>query len=179
MHGERQALQEARRLGAEFYVTGEVVERADALKVHMMVHSAFNGMKVHELTTFYTGNERVFNTVVSLATALNQFAPLKGMLVRMEGDRALINLGRAHGVDRDMRFLIVKEGGLQVNPETGEYEFDPAVALGELTVTRVDEMIAEGVYTYEGLFNRVNVYDQVVWLPPEEEPEEEATTRRR
>jgi hypothetical protein len=88
----------------------------------------------------------------------------------MEGrDRALINLGRAHGVEPDMVFHISKEESLQVNPETGEYEFDPEVSLGTLTITRVDEMIAEGIYTHEGRFNRVNEYDHVVLMEPEEE----------
>ena len=171
LHNDREALEEARRLGAQYYVTGDVVEREDSLKVHMEVHSAFNGMLLHELTTFYTGNERVFNTVTSLAAALNQFVPLRGMIVRMEGTRALINLGRAHGVEREMRFHILREGGLQVNPETGEYEYDDDEVLGELSITNVDEMIAEGTYTYAGLFNRVNVYDLVVLKPAEENAE--------
>ena len=169
IHSDREALQEARRLGADYYVTGGVVEMEDALKVHMEIRSAFNGMLLHELTTYYTGNDRVFNTVVSLAASLNQFTPLRGMIVRMEGNRALINLGRAHGVEKDMSFHILREGGLQVNPETGEYEYDAEVVLGELTITRVDEMIAEGTYTYAGLFNRVNLYDQVVLREETEE----------
>jgi tetratricopeptide (TPR) repeat protein len=168
LNTDREALEEARRLRADYYITGDAVEREDSLKVHMEIRSAFNGMLLHELTTFYTGNERVFNTVTSLAAALNQFAPLRGRIVRMEGNRALINLGRAHGVERDMTFNILREGGLQVNPETGEYEYDAEEILGELSITRVDEVIAEGTYTYGGLFNRVNVYDLVVLKPPEE-----------
>jgi hypothetical protein len=177
IHTPREALNEARknigeeyRLTVDYYVTGKIVEETGSLKVHMQIYSAFNGMLLHELVTYYTGNDRVFNTVVSLASSINQFVPLRGMIVRMEGrDRALINLGRAHGVVKDMVFHITKEESLQVNPETGEYEFDPEVSLGALTITRVDEMLAEGIYTHEGRFNRVNVYDHVVLQEPEEE----------
>jgi hypothetical protein len=98
----------------------------------------------------------------------------------MEGNRALINLGKAQGVEREMMFHIVKEGGLNVDPETGEYEYDEAVVLGELTVTGTDEMIAEGIYTHSGLFNRVNVYDHVVLKLAEVQDEEEnGETRKR
>jgi hypothetical protein len=50
---------------------------------------------------------------------------------------------------------------------------DLEVILGTLTVTKVDEMIAEGVYEYTGLYNRVNVYDNVVLIEEEKEKEEE------
>ena len=177
IHSAREALHEARknlgdtyRLTVDYYVTGRIVEEANSLKVHMRIYSAFNGMLLHELVTYYTGNDRVFNTVVSLAASINQFVPLRGMIVRMEGrDRALINLGRAHGVEPGMVFHISREESLRVNPETGEYEFDLEVSLGTLTITRVDEMIAEGTYTHEGRFNRVNEYDYVVLTEPEEE----------
>ena len=182
IHSVRQALHEARknlgdhyRVDVDYYVTGRVVEQADSLKVHMRIYSSINGTLLHELATYYTGNDRVFNTVVSLAASINKFVPLRGMIVRMEGrDRALINLGRAHGVEPGMVFHITKEESLQVNPETGEYQFDPEVSLGTLTITRVDEMIAEGLYTHEGRFNRVNQYDHVVLIEPAEEGEEES-----
>jgi tetratricopeptide (TPR) repeat protein len=181
IHSARQALREARslsdryRVDVDYYVTGRIVEQTDSLKVHVKIYSAFNGTLVHELATFYTGNDRVFNTVVSIASSINQFVPLRGMIVRMEGrDRALINLGRAHGVKPGMVFHIIKEESLQVSPETGEYQFDPQVSLGTLTVTRVDEMVAEGTYAHEGRFNRVNQYDRVVLQEPEGEDEEES-----
>jgi hypothetical protein len=67
-----------------------------------------------------------------------------------------------------MVFHISKEENLQVDPETGEYRFNPEVSLGTITIGRVDEMIAEGTYTHEGRFNRVNQYDHVVLAEPEE-----------
>jgi tetratricopeptide (TPR) repeat protein len=180
IHSPRQALQEARslsdsyRVDVDYYVTGRVVEEADSLKAHVKIYSAFNGTLLHELATYYTGNDRVFNTVVSLASSINSFVPLRGMIVRMEGrDRALINLGRAHGVEPGMVFHITKEENLQINPETGEYQFNPEVSLGTFTVTRVDEMIAEGTYAHEGRFNRVNQYDHVVLREAEETDGEE------
>ncbi|MFW6139642.1 MAG: hypothetical protein ACOC7U_10800, partial [Spirochaetota bacterium] len=85
-----------------------------------------------------------------------------GMIVRLEGQRGLINIGRAHGVEKDMVFSIVKEGELVKDPETGEFSFNRQEVLGEFTVTGVGEMVSEGTYTYTGLYNRVNVYDHVV-----------------
>jgi len=158
-----QALRAAQSLGADYYITGAIEETRDSLKVDAFLISGFNGKIVQEFTTYYTGNDRLFNTVISLAEDINNAIPLYGTIVRLEGDRALINLGRAHGVQKNEVFHIFHQGGLRKNPETGEFEVDPEVSLGELTITKVDEMISEGEYTFKGLFNRVNVYDSVLF----------------
>jgi len=166
-----EALQAAQSLNADYYIAGSIEETRDSLRVDSFLISGFNGKIVQEFTTYFTGNDRVFNTVISLADDINKSIPLYGMIVRLEGNRALINLGRAHGVQKDAVFHIFHQGGLRKNPETGEFEVDPEVSLGELTVTRADEMISEGEYTFKGLFNRVNVYDSVLFEGMKEELE--------
>jgi tetratricopeptide (TPR) repeat protein len=158
-----QALRTARSLNADYYITGSIEETRDSLRVDAVLVSGLNGKIVKEFTVYYTGNDRVFNAVISLADDINGAIPLYGTIVRLKGDRALINLGRAHGVQKDAVFHIFHQGGLRKNPETGEFEVNPEVPLGELTITKVDEMISEGTYTFTGLFNRVNVYDSVLF----------------
>jgi len=165
------ALRKAQSLGVDYYITGLIEESSDSLKVHAFLISGFNGKIKEEFTTYYTGNDRVFNTVVSLAEDISARIPLRGLIVRIEGGRALINLGSAHGVEKDSVFHILQEGGLRTNPETGEFEVDPEITLGELTITETDEMVSEGEYTYKGTYNRVNVYDNVVFAGMKKEEE--------
>jgi len=173
VRSRHEALKRARSLGVDYYITGEVEEKEDSLKVRLDLYSGFNGKIWRSYETYFTGNEKLFHTVVALADHINSDVPLKGLIARMEGDRVLINIGEAHGVQKDMEFHIIREGGLKLNPETGEYVIEPGVALGSLTITEVDETVSEGVYTYEGLYNRVNVYDNVVLKEEEEKKEEE------
>ncbi len=163
-----EALKIARRLDVDYYVTGIVTEKEDSIKVTAHLHSGFNGKTVHSITTYYTGNEKLFNSVFSVAKELNGAVPVRGLIVRLSGDRALINLGSVHGIEKDMVFLIFRERGLSRDPETGEYSFDPDISLGRLTVTSTDEMVSEGTYEFFGLHNRVNVYDGVVLVQEEE-----------
>jgi tetratricopeptide (TPR) repeat protein len=166
------ALRRARAIDAHYYLTGAVEEKEDALKIHAELYSSFNGKIVQSFETYFTGNDKLFRSAVALASRINDHIPLRGLIARMEGNRVVINIGRAHGVTEEMRFHIIREGGLQKDPETGEFVTDPDVLLGALTVTRVDEMISEGVYEYTGLYNRVNVYDNVVLIEEEEKEEE-------
>jgi tetratricopeptide (TPR) repeat protein len=169
IHAPEEALKAARRLEVDYYITGTVTEKEDSLKLTANLHSGFNGRTVHSITTYYTGNEKLFNSVFSVAKELDGAVPVRGLIVRLSGNRALINLGSVHGIEKDMTFLIFRERGLARDPETGEYSFDPDISLGRLTVTSTDETVSEGTYEFFGLHNRVNVYDGVV-LVEEEKP---------
>jgi hypothetical protein len=162
------AMKKARDLGLDYYISGKLEENEDSLKARLGLFSGFNGKLIDEFEVYFTGNDKVFHTVTSLAEHINKDIPLQGLIVRLEGDRALINIGRAHGVEKDMSFHIFREGKLTKNPETGEYSADPEVSLGRLTVTEVDERISEGTYTFTGLYNRVNIYDNIVLIEAEE-----------
>jgi len=171
VHTRHDALRRARVTGSQYYLTGSVVEKEDSLKILVDLYSSFNGKIVQSFETYFTGNDKLFRSAVALASRINEKIPLRGLIARMEGKRVLINIGHAHGVEEDMRFHIIREGVLRKNPETGEFVTDLEVILGTLTVTKVDEMIAEGVYEYTGLYNRVNVYDNVVLIEEEEKEE--------
>ena len=157
------AMKKALEAGADYYVTGSLVEGEDSLRVRAELLSGFNGKTVERFDAYYTGNDKIFNAVFSVAESINQALPLVGQIARLRGnDRALINMGMAHGIKKEMSFRIYRKGGLKKSPETGEYVEDPETSLGMLTVTAVDETVAEGTYTYNGIHNRVNVYDSVV-----------------
>lgn len=172
IHTPSQALKKARDLKLDYYITGAIEEEEDALKVSADLHSALNGKVMEHFETYFTGNDKVFHSVVSLSQEINRFLPLQGLIVRLEGDRALTNLGKAHGVEKDMRFQIVREGGLKRDAETGEFFIDPTVVLGELIIKEMDERVSEGIYTYSGTYNRVNVYDNILLIEDTETKKE-------
>jgi tetratricopeptide (TPR) repeat protein len=157
-----EALKAAKIIGAEYYITGTIEEKEDSLKVAVEMNSGFNGKAVKSFTAYYTGNEKLFNTAFSIAGEIHRSVPTRGLVARMSADRVLINLGKVHDVEEGMKFLIFREKGLVRNPETGEYVYDPDISLGKLTVTAIDEMVAEGTYEFYGMHNRVNVYDSVI-----------------
>ena len=162
------AMKKALEAEADYYVTGSLVEGEDSLRVRAELLSGFNGKTVERFDAYYTGNDKIFNAVFSVAESINRALPLVGQIARLRGnDRALINMGMAHGVKKEMSFRIYRKGGLKKSPETGEYVEDPETSLGMLTVTAVDETVAEGTYTYNGIHNRVNVYDSVVLVKEE------------
>jgi tetratricopeptide (TPR) repeat protein len=176
VESRQDALKRAHAVGADYYVTGSIEEREDSMRVRASLLSGFNGKTVAEFDIYHTGNDKVFNSAFSLAASIDGAVPLLGQIVRLKGDRALINLGTAHGARKDMKFLIFRKGGLKKSPESGEYIVNPEVSLGTLAVTAVDETVSEGTYVYTGLHDRVNVYDSVLLIKEEKSEPHEGNT---
>jgi len=168
---EKEALKQALDLNVDYYLTGKVKETHDSLSVEVSLHSGINGRLLNQFKTYFTGNDRVYNSVFSISSRINEALPLHGLIVRLRGNRALINLGFSHGVKEDMVFNILRKGGLKKDPQTGEFLINPEVILGKLTIAETDETVSEGTYTFTGIYNRINVYDHII-LAQEEKPEE-------
>ena len=168
--------QDAFRLAYEkkvdYYIMGKIIETGDSIEVYTDIFSANNGKLMKNIHTYFTGNNRIYSSALSIALSINDFVPLRGLLVRLRGDLGLINLGTAHGVEKDMEFDIIREGGIRVDPTTGEYTYSDDMILGKIKITNTDEMVSEGIITQQGLFNRINIGDTVILR-------EEKKTRKR
>jgi len=171
---ESDALKLARSLDLDFYIIGKVDEKDSSIKLETNMVSGFNGKVIKEFKTYFTGNDKIFNAVFSISQKIIQSVPLRGMIIRIEGQRVLINIGKAHGVKKDMDFLIFRGGGLRNNPETGEFVMDPEIVLGELKIIDVDEMVSEGEYIYKGIYNRVNINDNVILIEEKKDKEKKS-----
>ena len=156
------ALKVAQNSGADFYLTGEVEEENDSISIKVNLNSALNGETVKSYKTYITGNDRIFNSLFTISEDIEKSLPLFGMIVKIEGDRVLLNIGKRHGVKKDMEFVIIKNGEYNPAKNWDLDTIDKSSIIGKVKVTGVDELVSEGKYSYSGIFNRVNEYDTVV-----------------
>ncbi len=158
------ALKLAQKYQSDFYITGSFSENSESISLAINLHSTINGEILSNFNTYLTGNDRIFNAFFTINEDINTRLPLFGMIVKIEGDRVLINIGKKQGVKKDMEFIIVKRGEYNPSKNWDLSTIPKNSILGKLKITSVDEMISEGVYEYSGIFNRVNEYDTVVYI---------------
>ncbi len=159
------ALKLAQSIKSDFYTTFVVNEDEESIKIEVELRSSINGELIKRFSAYSTGNDRLFNSLFSLSVDINNSIPLQGIIVKIEGDRVLINLGRRHGVKEKMSFLIVRKGDYSPNRNYDVSTISDKSILGSITITKVGELVSEGVYKYKGIFNRVNEYDSVLLNP--------------
>jgi hypothetical protein len=96
--------------------------------------------------------------------------PLRGELIERRGERGLVSLGALDGVAVEDELIIVRPGGVMLSPEDPGYRFMESEAVGNIVVTRVDALVAEGEISRRGFFDLISPGDLVVRAPPEDAP---------
>jgi len=135
-------------------------ERDIAIKGELFV--ARTGSPAGTLYTYRTGSDRLRDASRGIVTQLSSQMPLRGrLLIRRQG-QALINKGRADGIQQDAVFDIVKQGRPQTANEGIALIYSDDELVGKFTVTNVDEEIAIGTLTRNGFFDRIEPSDEII-----------------
>jgi hypothetical protein len=88
--------------------------------------------------------------------------PLRGRLLIRRQSQALINKGKADGVQAGMVYDVVKKGRPQIANEGIALVYSPDELVGKLTINNVDEEIAIGTLERNGFFDRIEPGDEVI-----------------
>ena len=83
------------------------------------------------------------------------------MLIRRQG-QALINKGKADGIQAGAVFNVVKKGRPQTANEGIALIYSPDELVGTLTIENVDEEIASGALTRNGFFDLIEQGDEII-----------------
>jgi tetratricopeptide (TPR) repeat protein len=163
------AFRKSREKGADFFMLLGFEESERSFTVRLDLYLARTGSLLASTRVYRTGNDRVRDSFLSLSTRFHDWLPMSGTLIAREFDRGLINLGRLDGVSVEDRFSIVRQGRVVLSHEEVGYAAEEEDILGELTVTRVDENIAEGLITRDDFFDLINLGDRLI-QPAETRP---------
>jgi hypothetical protein len=88
--------------------------------------------------------------------------PLRGRLLIRKQGQALINKGKADGIQVGAVFDVIKKGRPQVANEGIALVYTPDELVGKLTITNIDEEIAIGTLERNGFFDRIEPQDEVI-----------------
>jgi len=87
----------------------------------------------------YSGSsdaQSVKNAVESLARKITESLPLvEGYIIRIDGEKIMLDQGRAAGLKRGMKCVVYKEGEVLKHPITGEILGKDTQELGEVLIT--------------------------------------------
>jgi hypothetical protein len=95
----------------------------------------------------YSGSsdaQSVKNAVENLANKIAKELPLvEGYVIRIAGDKIMLDVGRVGGLKRGMKCTIYKEGATMTHPITGEVLGKETVIIGEVSITESFDKYSE------------------------------------
>lgn len=171
-------LRHARARGDSFSLLLRFNETGRSLTVEATLYLTRTGRLVTSLSSLRGGNNRVQNGISQASDAVRRTMPRRGTLIRRSFDRGLIDLGSASGVAAEQEFRIVREGAATLTAEEPGVLFTAENVVGTFTVTRVDDLLAEGNVEPASVIDEIRVGDRVFILPEEFEPAESSQTVR-
>lgn len=160
-----QAFRGSRELDTDFFIVLSCQESERSFSIEVDLFLGRTGALLKTIDVFRTANDRIRNAFLKLAVEIRELLPLQARLLTREFDCGVIDLGRLNGVEEEDNFIIIKKGKLKYKNDDIGFIFKERDVLGEFTVTRSDENIAEGIITKKSFFDRINPGD--ILIPPQ------------
>ncbi|MDR0322584.1 MAG: tetratricopeptide repeat protein [Treponema sp.] len=158
-----QGFRQARENGADYFMLVSVTENERDISIKAEVFVGRTGSPAGTFYTYRTGTDRLRDASRGIITQLSSSMPARGrLLIRRQG-QALINKGRADGIQLNAVYDVVKRGRPQTANEGLALLYSNDELVGRLTITSVDEEIAIGTLARNGFFDRIEPGDEIIF----------------
>ena len=167
-----QAFRHARESGADYFVLVSVTENERDISIKAEAFVGRTGSPAGIFYTYRTGVDRLRDASRGIVTQLSASLPIRGRLLIRKQGQALINKGKADGIQQDTVYDVVKRGRMQTANEGIAIIYSSDELVGKLTITNVDEEIAIGALARNGFFDRIEPGDEVILQAKKTKPAE-------
>ncbi len=168
----------ARTAGDDYFVLLAIDEADRSFSATVDVYLARTGARIASFAAFRTGNDRVRDTLMKLASQVAGLLPPKGSLVTRKFGQGVIDLGSFQGMKKDDALVIVRKGGVRLRSDGPGLSYEENDVVGDFQITGLDEAVSEGSVKGRGYFDYVNIGDQVLF-PMKKEPAPTVTPAQR
>ncbi|MBM4331839.1 MAG: hypothetical protein FJ117_11560 [Deltaproteobacteria bacterium] len=125
-------------LGVKVIITGSVIRLGNVYDVNTRLINVEDGSILKAEKIRGPGLDAIERMMDSLADLIKKDFPIEGYVVMVTGKRAMIDLGKGHGVEPGMRFLALRKGAPVRHPVTGKMLRTEDIKIGEMAVQSVD-----------------------------------------
>ncbi len=157
-----QAFKQAREGGADYFILVSVTESERDISIKAEAFVGRTGSPAGTFYTYRTGVDRLRDASRGIVTQLSASMPIRGRLLIRKQGQALINKGKADGIQKDSVYDVVKRGRFQTANEGIAVIYSNDELVGKLTITDVDEEIAIGTLVRNGFFDRIEPGDEII-----------------
>ncbi|MCL2244176.1 MAG: tetratricopeptide repeat protein [Treponema sp.] len=157
-----QSFRQAREADADYFMLVSVTENERDISIKCELFVGRTGSPAGTFYAYRTGAERLRGAAKGVTEQLSSSLPMRGrLLIRRQG-QALINKGRADGIQAGAVFDVIKKGRPQTANEGIALIYAQDELVGTLTIANVDEEIASGTLTRNGFFDLIEQGDEII-----------------
>lgn len=158
------AFRKAREAKSDYFAIIYFEESEREMLCRLILYNAMTGTKIQEFSVYRTGNARYSQIMQTLVSQVSKALPMRGKIIARSGYTALIDLGKAQGLTKDMSLTIVEKGSLVLDNDSLRLNARNNAILGTIDIQALSEDIAEGRVIYTGFFDKIAVGDEVFFV---------------
>ena len=169
------AFSDARSHDVTFFILLRFEAAPRSFGVSGSLYVARTGTPVATISAVRSGPDRVTDVVVAVSRRIEELLPLLAEVIARRGQRLVLDAGQRDGLEEGSELLILPASAVLIEPASLGYEYDAEDVLGTVSVTVVDDLIAEGTVATRGVTDSVVVGDSAI-VPGEGAEEQETET---
>ena len=160
--GVNAAFDSARGASADYFLVLAVAETDRDISATGDLYLASTGERVASYAAYRTGNDKVRDSFLKIASQLAAALPPRGTLLQRKFDQGLVDLGTLQGIKKGDSLVVLRHGSVGLDAQAPGLSYAEADVVGTFTVTDVDEGVAAGTLARKGYFDYMNPGDQVI-----------------
>lgn len=167
--GFNDAFLRARQAGVEYFALVTFREGMRDFSAQVQLYLGKTGRLIQSFMVYKKGNLPVTHGLREAAQASAAAFPLRGSILKRQGNEVLVSLGKRDGVVPGQSFTVLRDGASFPTGDANWFSWNPTDSFGTWMSSVSDDWTTVGKLEKSGFFDTVAVGDEVLFVkdPPQ------------
>ncbi len=156
------AFKTARENGSDYFIMFSFKDTKRSFSANAGIYHSGTGSLLREIPVFKTGNQKISLSLQTLSRTLSESLPVWSEIIERKFNRVLLNVGNIQGTTPGDIFLVIRKGDFNLKKDSLGLDFNPELLLGEVEITKTDDLVSEGTLKKYHFFDLINPGDYLI-----------------
>ncbi len=156
------AYQTAHNNKSDYFIILNYFDSERSFSANAEIYHSGTGSLLMNIPIFRTGNNKITDSLEILARTFSLSLSQWGSIINRKFNTVLIDSGGVQGTKVDDIFYIIRKEDFAIRKDKIGLELDPDLILGEVKITRTDDLVSEGNLKKYQFFDIINPGDRII-----------------
>lgn len=156
------AFRTAREKKSDYFIILDYRDTKRSFSAQVKIYHSETGSILLEIPLFRTGNQKISHSLQLLSRTLSESLPVWSEIIARKFNQVLINVGKIQGIKPGDIFLVIRKEDFLLKKDSIGPELNFELLLGEIEITKTDDLISEGILKKYQFFDLINTGDYII-----------------
>ncbi len=156
------AYQAAHNNGSDYFIILSYSDSERSFSANAGIYHSGTGSLLMNIPVFRTGNNKLSDSLQIIARIFSNSLSEWSSIINRKFNSVLIDTGKIQGTKVGDIFYIVREEDFTIKKDQVGLVLDPGLILGEVEISRTDDLVSEGVLKKYQFFDIINPGDRLI-----------------